>query len=425
LVVIYGTGSSGRAAAALLKNEEIIFYDDNDKSNSVSIEEAKQKALQAGILILSPGIGYDNELCRFCDRNGVKIVGEFELAVKHTKAKIVAITGTNGKTTVCRLIGAGLKEAGMSHQLAGNIGVPFSAVCENMTENEIAVLEVSSFQLEKFYDFSPHVSAITNVTPDHLDRHKSMEQYIRAKHNIYAAQTKEQFTVLNYSDDLIRRYYTDGTAKKLLFDWDRRFDCTYLDGKLILKGKPISLKNLSFATKGNIENMMAAALVLDCLGVNTEQIENAFASFKRDRHRAEYVGSAAGVDFINDSKATNIYAALDSANSYNNVFLIMGGSDKGYGFEEFFIKSKPKYVCAVGDTAERIISDAKNTGYLTIEKAETLEQAVQKCYQKALVEGGTVLLAPACASFDRYKNYAQRGDEFVRIVKEITDKKKL
>lgn len=425
-ILIYGMGKSGKAAAKLFEGGNVYFYDDyiGDKG-ALSKSQAEEIAGKIDLMVVSPGISPDSALYRFYREKGVPIKGELEVAVAKSKAKIAAVTGTNGKTTVCQLIDKGLGQSGMSRVLAGNVGVPFSEYCAALAKDDIAVLEVSSFQLENFYGFSPFVSAVTNLTPDHLDRHKTMERYISAKRNIYRFQGEGQYTVFNGDDQNIRRYCKDVWSRVVYFGANRNFDCFAEDDKIYCGKNTIDISGVAQKTRGFVSNLMCAAAVLTVLGVKEENIGKAFAEFKRDRHRVEYVGSIAGVSFYDDSKATNIEAAADSVNFFPDACVIMGGSDKGYGFGEFFRTANPKYICAFGETKHMILSAAQSSGFYNIDTADDLEAATLNCYRQALVKGGTVILAPACASFDMFLNYAQRGERFIEIVKEIISKKRL
>lgn len=424
-ILVYGLGQSGKAVGRLFEGENVLYYDDFVSGEGVlTLGEAKEFAAKTDLMVVSPAVPSNSPLCVFYREKGVPVVGEFELAVRRTRAKIAAVTGTNGKTSVCQLISQGLNFGGIEHVLAGNIGVPFSEHCDKLTENGLAVLEASSFQLETFHGFRPFVAAVTNITPDHLDRHKSMEGYIKAKQNICLWQNRNQFAVLNGDDPVTRRYIKSG-GRPLYFGGERGFFCFAEGDKIFCDGSEIDISAITGKTKGFVSNMLCAASVLTVLGVGAKQIEEAFGLFRRDRHRVEHVGTIAGVDFFDDSKATNVAAACDSVNSFQNVCVILGGSDKGYDFGEFFEKAKPKYACAFGQTKDKIFAAAQRNGFYNIDVADDLMSATMNCYRQALVEGGVVLLAPACASFDMFRDYKERGDKFVEIVKDIVSKKRL
>ncbi|HPG91861.1 MAG TPA: UDP-N-acetylmuramoyl-L-alanine--D-glutamate ligase [Clostridia bacterium] len=424
-ILIYGKGKSGKAVAKLFDGCSVYFYDDKCiTKNDLTLRDAQNLVAEMDLMIISPGISFDSPLCSFYEENGVPIKSELEIAVSFFGGKIAAVTGTNGKTTVCRMLYEILCESGIKAVLAGNVGTPFSQICQNADKNTVAVIEASSFQLERFYGFQPFLSAVTNVSPDHLDRHKNMEGYIKAKQNVCKYQTAFQHTVLNFGDKIIRDNFVSFAAQKHYFGFSNTLDC-YID-----KGDIVCWKNRIELNKNNNlphiqENMMCAALSASILGANQKAIENSLNNYIPAKHRIEFVAKEAGVSFFDDSKATNVFSAIASVNSFSDAFVIMGGSDKGYDFEEFFEKCSPKYICAFGATKKKIYDAAMRCGFYNIDLADDLKQATENCYRQALIDGGTVLLAPACASFDMYNDYKQRGEAFVEIVKNIVKKKLL
>lgn len=425
-ILIYGKGKSGKAVAKLFDDYSVYFYDDNfaDK-NDLTYIDAQNLVAEMDLMVISPGISFDCPLCRIYEENGVPIKGELEVAASLFKGKIAAVTGTNGKTTVCQMLYEILNNSNIKSLLAGNVGTPFSEVCRTGDSDTIAVIEASSFQLERFYGFSPYISAVTNLTPDHLNRHKTMSEYIKAKRNICKYQTALQHTVLNYEDKTVRKNFSDGVSQKHFFGFHDSCECRIENGLIICQDKKIPFTQKHKEFRHIKENLMCAALMASVLGSDAAAIENGLNSFAPDKHRIEFVGSVAGVNFFDDSKATNVYSAIASVNSFSDVFVIMGGSDKGYDFEDFFTHCSPKYICAFGQTKQKIYDAALSCGFYNIDIAEDLKQATENCYRQALLGGGAVLLAPACASFDMFSDYKQRGEAFVEIVKNIVSKKLL
>jgi UDP-N-acetylmuramoylalanine--D-glutamate ligase len=354
---------------------------------------------------------------------GETVIGEIELAAQFLPGPIVAITGSNGKTTTTTLTGEILAAGGLSTLVGGNIGTPAISLADRATRETAIVLEVSSFQLETIQTFHPKVAVVLNVTPDHLDRHRTFEAYVDAKARIFENQRGDDFAVLNEDDPTCvamaartkAQVFWFGRQKEVkLGAWVREGNILFRDGRgqrQILSVSEIPLKGAH-----NLENVLAAVCAGALMGCAPEKIRQAVRDFKAVEHRLEFVATIRGVDYYNDSKATNVDATIKALESFPaNIHLILGGKDKGsdYSVLNELLRQRVKRVYTIGAAAGKIESQIKGA---EIVHAETLENAVRKA--NALAEpGDVVLLAPACASFDQFKNYEQRGQVFKEIVR--------
>ena len=374
------------------------------------------------MIILSPGVNARTDRFNRFRERGIKIVSEMEFASQFIRSKIVAITGTNGKSTTVSLIHHILIKNGIKSVLAGNIGKPLISEVFSLSEESIVVLEVSSFQLEEIEYFRPHIAVLLNITPDHLDRYPTFDDYFFSKLEIFRNQKNGDFMVLNYDDELVKRRMDKfHIARKSWFstrsnDIDRG---AFLDGETVhlrLKdcvGK-VSLKKNPIRGIHNLENILASIITTGLLGVGVADIERYIEDFKGLPHRMEFVGKLGNVEFVNDSKATNVDATLKSIKSFNsNQVLILGGKDKGSDFKilETSIRERVKKVILVGEAANTISEQLINIKD-KFDFARDFKEAVEKGYNYLKKDGGVVLLAPGCASFDMFENFEQRGDTF-------------
>lgn len=377
------------------------------------------------LIVVSPGIPYDLPFLNKARAMGINVWGEIELASRICQAPVIAITGTNGKTTTTALIGEILKKHNPKTEVVGNIGMPFCAKAEQAAPDGLIVAEISSFQLETTKTFHPRVSAVLNITPDHLNRHKTMEIYIRTKEKIFMNQTAEDFVILNYDDGYCRQMADKTAAKPLFFS-----RAAQLAEGIFLYGGDICIRwqgidavcvnksELLIFGDHNIENVMAAIGAALCAGVPTETIRAVLRAFKGVEHRIEYVRTLDGIDFYNDSKATNVDAAIKAIEAIEKpIVLIGGGRDKTGDFSDWvqLFKNKVKCVIAIGESADLIIETCKTYQFTAVYKANTMKDAVETAYTKA-ADGDCVLLSPACASFDMFDNYEQRGEIFKACV---------
>ncbi len=438
-VLVFGSGISGIGACKLLcaVGENVILYDGNTALNP---EELKQqigaeveiilgdlheeviKTLE--LVVMSPGVPTDLPVVNRMRQMGIPIWGEMELAYTYAKGDVLAITGTNGKTTTTALLGEIMRNHRESVYVVGNIGNPYTTVALDMTENSVAVAEVSSFQLETIHAFRPRVSAILNVTPDHLNRHHTMEAYIEAKETIAKNQTGEDTCVLNYEDEVTRKFGERLDLRVLYFSSQRKLERgIYLeDGNIIYKDDTEVLlchvNELQLLGTHNYENVMAAAAMAIAYGVPFETVRATVKAFAGVAHRIEFVCEKNGVTYYNDSKGTNPDAAIKGIQAMNRrTLLIGGGYDKDSEYEEWIDAFDGKVKCLVllGQTKEKIAKAAQGRGFVDIILVDTLEEAVTTC-AKLAEPGEAVLLSPACASWGMFKNYEERGDMFKEFV---------
>lgn len=444
-VLVFGSGKSGIGAAELLGQVGAcpVLYDGNpdlDKEavlhKTASIKETDiyagglpeevQKSLD--LAVLSPGVPTDLPLVKSFYEQGLPVWGEVELAFRTGKGRVLAITGTNGKTTTTALLGKIMEDAEDSVFVVGNIGTPYTSKALEMTEDSVTVAEISSFQLETIEKFAPCVSAILNITEDHLNRHHTMEEYIRVKELIVKNQKPEDVCVLNYEDPVLREFGKNIVPQTVYFSSERRLEKGIFleDGQIILKteDQEISLvktDDLKLLGKHNFENVMAAAAMAYYAGVSVESIRKSICEFTAVEHRIEYVTEKNGVVYYNDSKGTNPDAAIKGIQAMNRpTWLIGGGYDKGSSYDEWLnsFDGKVRSLVLIGQTKEKIREAAERLGVCSCILCEDLQEAVKICVEKAQ-PGEAVLLSPACASWGQFDNYEQRGDCFKEYVKNL------
>lgn len=443
-VLVFGTGISGVAAANLLENAgaEVVLFDGNEKLDKAHVlenfTESKTPELYVGVLpeevekeldlvVLSPGVPVDLPLVLRLKEAGLPIWGEIELAYRCKKGDVLAITGTNGKTTTTALLGEIMKTAYPHVHVVGNIGIPYTGVVTEDTDDTVTVAEISSFQLETIDAFCPCVSAILNITPDHLNRHHTMEEYIRVKELITGNQTKDQVCVLNYEDEVLRTFGESGQVKaKVVYFSSLR----ELPQGIFLRGKEVVLRagekefvitttdRLKILGRHNHENTMAAAAMAYYAGVPVENIKKSVENFVAVEHRIEYVTEKNGVVYYNDSKGTNPDAAIKGIQAMDRPTLLIGGGyDKQSSYDEWIeaFDGKVRFLVLIGQTREKIEETAHKCGFMNTILADNLEEAVKICAEKAN-KGDAVLLSPACASWGQFDNYEQRGRMFKEYV---------
>ncbi|AOY77430.1 UDP-N-acetylmuramoyl-L-alanine--D-glutamate ligase [Clostridium formicaceticum] len=377
------------------------------------------------LAVVSPGVPLDIPFIKKLKETDIEIIGEIELAYRLNKAPIVAITGTNGKTTTTALTGEIFRRAKKNTFVVGNIGVAAISKALETTEKDVMVMEVSSFQLESVKEFRPKVAAILNLTPDHLNRHKTMENYQSAKFNLFKNQGPNDYAVINYDDSICRKASEGLSSKKLYFSRkvqlsegvfveNNHIVISYDDRKEVV----INIEDIKIPGLHNLENALAATAMAFLMGVEIEVIRTALMHFKGVVHRIEYVDTIKGVHFINDSKATNTDAAIKAIEAVNPpIILLAGGLDKASEFEDFIqaFNQKVKHVFAYGETAEKIYATAEKLAFHHVTIVKDLEEAASDAYAIAKEED-TILLSPACASWDMYRNFEERGDHFKKIV---------
>ncbi len=446
-VLVFGSGISGVAASRLLLGggASVVLYDGN-----ASLDEAKirgeildglsghtveivlgefPKELLDGLdlTVMSPGVPTDLPVVEKMREREIPIWGEIELAYVFGKGDVLAITGTNGKTTTTALLGEIMKDAGKSTYVVGNIGNPYTDIAAQTAEDSVIVAEMSSFQLETVHTFAPKVSAILNITPDHLNRHHTMEAYIEAKENIAKNQGPQDVCVLNYEDEVLRAFGEKIHTRVLYFSSQRKLNKgVYLeDGKIMLNldGEVClcHVDELHLLGVHNYENVMAAAAMAASYGIAIESIRRTVKAFQGVEHRIEFVAEKNGVAYYNDSKGTNPDAAIRGIRAMKRpTVLIGGGYDKESSYEEWIdaFDGKVKKLVLIGATREKIADAARKQGFTDIEFADTFEEAFQICADTA-VPGDAVLLSPACASWGMFKNYEERGDKFKELVNQL------
>ncbi len=445
-VLVVGTGKSGIAATQLLlrTGKMPVLFDSNaelDKDEilgklSLSGDEKKQVEIVLGDLteeekkalsgvVLSPGVPTDTEFVNDLRNRGLLISGEIELAFEQEKGAVLAITGTNGKTTTTTLLGEIMKATGKKTFVVGNIGNPYTLEAEKTDADSVTVAEISSFQLETIHTFRPRVSAILNITPDHLNRHHTMENYVKAKQDITKNQTKEDYCVLNAEDPYTDAFLEQCPATVILFSSQRELadgyfyadECIYkaVQGK---KQKLMNIHEMRLLGMHNVENVMAAIAMADAYGADMEVILGVVRDFKAVEHRIEYVKTVRGVDYYNDSKGTNPDAAIKGIGAMvKPTYLIGGGYDKQSEYDEWIesFGGKVRKLVLLGQTREKIADCAKKHGFTDYIFVDDLQQAVDYCAEHAK-EGEAVLLSPACASWGMFPNYEVRGKMFKDMV---------
>ena len=440
-VLVFGSGISGIGASKLLEQvgKTVILYDGNTSLKPEDMKKQLGKDTKVEIIlgalseevinslemvVMSPGVPTDLPVVNKMRDMGIPIWGEVELAYTYGKGDVLAITGTNGKTTTTALLGEIMKNYKESVYVVGNIGNPYTTESLKMNEDSVAVAEVSSFQLETIHAFRPRVSAILNITPDHLNRHHTMEAYIQAKEDIAKNQTEEDTCVLNYEDEVTRTFGENLNCNVLYFSSQRKLEKgIYLEeGNIIYKdGEPIivcHVEELKLLGTHNYENVMAAAAMAAAYGVPIDVIRKTVKEFAGVAHRIEFVCEKNGVAYYNDSKGTNPDAAIKGIQAMNRpTVLIGGGYDKDSEYEEWIenFDGKVKYFVLLGQTKEKIAQAARKLGFENIVMTESLEEAVETC-AKLAEPGDAVLLSPACASWGMFKNYEERGDKFKDLV---------
>ncbi len=442
--LVAGLGASGMAAAGLLfdAGEEMILYDGNEKLREEKLRQSLPKGCTAPLVlgelpdeviaavdlcVISPGIPLDAPFVGRLMEAGVPIWSEIELAYRYGAGRIAAITGTNGKTTTTALVGEILRRQYDQVQVVGNIGVPYTSKALSLTPESVTAVEVSSFQLETIDLFHPNVSAILNITPDHLNRHGSMEEYVRIKESIAKNQTDRDCCVLNYDDERLRLFGETACPAKVFFFSSHEAvpGGLYMEGDAIVSEldgeKEIVCRtgDLQILGRHNYENVMAAVGISRALGVPMEKIREACSRFHAVEHRIEFVREVDGVAYYNDSKGTNPDAAIQAVQAMTRpTILIGGGYDKGGSFSDWIaaFPGRVKLLILLGQTAERIGKEAKAMGFDQLVYAEDMEEAVAVAADRAK-PGDAVLLSPACASWGMFKNYEERGRIFKELVR--------
>ncbi|MBO6148827.1 MAG: UDP-N-acetylmuramoyl-L-alanine--D-glutamate ligase [Lachnospiraceae bacterium] len=466
-VAVIGAGKSGISSASLLLklHERVILYDGNPKADRERIlnnfEAGSELELFIGdfpierdiyTAVISPGVPVDSPLVQKIKDKGIAVIGEMELAYRNSKGMLLAVTGTNGKTTTTTLLGEIMKKhaasSGQKVYVVGNIGNPFSDIALDTDDNSILVSEVSSFQLETMDEFHPRAAAVLNVTPDHLDRHHSMENYVAAKRDIGKRLREGDSFVLNYDDEYTRSFaegsradivyfsqeavYGDSSAGKLVWLKDGAVidksgqKTGVMDGRnrgsIFYGNKEIlPLSGIRILGRHNVYNVMAAAAMAISVGVPIHTVAESIREFKGVEHRLEFVRTVDGVDYYNDSKGTNPDASIKAVEAMvKKTLLIGGGYDKKIPYDDWILsfKDRVRMLFVFGETAGEIEECCKSHGFHSFKRVSGLKEAVEECHKEAL-PGEAVLLSPASASWDMFKNYEERGELFKEYVRAL------
>ncbi len=444
-ILVAGSGKSGIAASRMIlkTGDEVVLYDSNDALKKdellsqfgetdkifVILGELKKEDLKdISICVISPGIPLDAPFVSVLKEADIPVWSEIQLAYHHAKGKLAAITGTNGKTTTTALTGEIMKAFYEHVYVVGNIGIPYTQEALKTTDDSVTVAEVSSFQLETIIDFRPDVSAILNITPDHLNRHKTMECYIKVKESITVNQTEKDCCVLNYDDLVLREFGESMKPRAIYFSSRNSLDEGYcIDGDVIIRNhrgnreEIVNINELNLLGRHNHENVMAAIAIASELNVPMEVIKKAVCEFQAVEHRIEFVAEKAGVKYYNDSKGTNPDAAIQAVKAMPGpTILIAGGYDKNSEYDEWIesFDGKVKHMVLLGQTREKIAECAAKHGFTNVMYAEDMQEAVKVCASYAN-KGDYVLLSPACASWGMFRCYEERGEIFKECVRSL------
>ena len=446
-ILVIGAGKSGIAACNLLAKEdaEITLFDSDTAKSETELRSRLSKDYRGAfcfgelpeemytttdLVIISPGVPTDLPMVERLRAAGIPIWGEVELGYRYSRGKLVAVTGTNGKTTTTALIGEIMKQAYVNVEVAGNIGTPYTEVVNETTDDGVTVAEMSSFQLESIEEFHPNVSVILNITPDHLNRHHTMEAYAQAKFNIAKNQTPGEVCVLNYEDERLRAMSETLKTKVFWFSSGRVLKRgLYLRGDKICENygmnetEVIDVHEMNIIGRHNYENAMAAIAAGIALSVPMDRIREALRTFVAVAHRIEYTATKNGVLYYNDSKGTNPDASIQAVRAMDRpTILIGGGYDKGSEYESWISEfpGKVRTLLLMGQTADKIEATARRMGFTDIERVSSMQEAVERAYALAK-PGEAVLLSPCCASWGMFKNYEERGDLFKALVRALPD----
>jgi UDP-N-acetylmuramoylalanine--D-glutamate ligase len=441
-ISIVGAARSGIGAAKLVKRlggipfvsdfspEEILKENLNQlKNENINFEFGghSDRVYESALMIVSPGVPNDSPVLINARSRGVKLVSEVEFAYHYCKGKIIAITGTNGKTTTTSLCGHVFSTCGYKTHVAGNIGLAFSEVVMDVKEGEFVSLEVSSFQLDLIEKFKPAAALILNITPDHLNRYEnSLEKYSKSKQRIYKNQDEKDFLILNKDSKVVMKYLSEHKSKSFFFSLNEEQNdgCFYFDGEVVfrLNGKEnfrCSRNDINIRGEHNLANAMSVICAAKVFNFDNDRIIKGLQTFESVEHRLELVREINGIKYINDSKATNVDSVWYALKSFDEpILLILGGQDKGNDYDQLkdLIIHKVKKIYAIGSSAEKVFDFFHNDVKVEIEKS--LEDAVKSSSREAK-KGDVVLLSPACASFDMFNNYEHRGKVFKEAVAKL------
>jgi len=441
-ITVVGAGRSGIGAAKLIKKlGGIPFLSDSKKEENLMESKAvldkeniqyelglhSSRAYECSLMVVSPGVPFDSEILKSSEEKGIIRISEIELAYHYCKGKIIAITGTNGKTTTTSLCGQVFNTCGYKTHIAGNIGLAFSEIALDVKEGEFVSLEVSSFQLDLINKFKPAVAIILNITPDHLNRYENnIGKYAASKQRVYENQVENDHLILNKDSETVIKYLKDYKSRPFFFSLKEKQDngCYYNNGEVIFSkdGRETfrcKREDINIRGEHNLSNAMSVITTAKIFNLKNEGIIKALKTFESVEHRLELVRLIEGVKFINDSKATNVDSVWYALKSFDEpIYLILGGQDKGNDYNQIkeLVMDKVKKIYAIGSSAEKIFDFFHKDVKVEIEKS--LEDAVNSSAKEAR-DGDVVLLSPACASFDMFSNYEHRGKVFKEAVNKL------
>lgn len=444
-VLVIGAGRSGVAAARFVAARGAVTALNDRKAIEEWTDEARAlKAEGVGLLpgeppmwlldqiqlvVLSPGVPSKSIPVRYCERAGAEVIGEVELAARFLKGRLVAITGTNGKTTTTTLVGELLRGAGLATQVGGNIGTPLVSLVESSRDDGWTVVEVSSYQLETIREFRPAVAVVLNLMPDHMDRYESLTDYAAAKHNVFRNQTNGDVAVLNADDETVASWGQGLRAHVVYFSVRRELEeGLFLRGRELISrsrgAERVLLTRDEIKLRGlhNVENVLAALAAGLACGADPDSMRETVGKFESVEHRLEFVAEIGGVEFYNDSKATNVDSAVKAFESFADIdgwiILILGGRGKNAPYAPLapLAAAKARALVVIGEDADRIESELKD--FAPVVRATDMRDAVRLA-QDAARPGDVVLLAPACASFDMFESYEHRGRVFKEAVRSL------
>ena len=439
-VLVVGLGASGKAAArfAAVRGAQVTATDRRPLSELSEAAEEMGKLnvrlelgghpqklfLEQDLIVPSPGVPWNLPELEAARRTGVVVAGELEIASSALKGPVIGVTGTNGKTTTTSLIGHIIETAGLPVATGGNLGTPVLEMVDASSDEHWNVLELSSFQLEATATFPVHIAVVLNVTPDHLDRHGDLEAYAKAKGKIFQAQTARDHAVLHFDDPVCRAFalQTPGTVNWFSRTGPNEPGAWVENGWVLLNGQPVTALPLPMPGHHNLENALAAVTASSLAGIGLEAMAKGLQTFRTAEHRLECVAEISGVAYYNDSKATNVDAAIKAVETFDRgLWVILGGSEKGFSYKALRrpLRDRARGVLLIGESASRI--ERELNGAVPLIHAGTLLEAMQYAHRHA-ESGDTVLLSPACASFDQFKNYGDRGRRFKEIVRELREK---
>lgn len=433
-VLVYGLGESGKGAmklAAELGNEVACYADDLSMEVPIGVEDRRNVSnleelfIDIDLLIISPSVESNAQPLQFAKSLNITIKSEIQYASDNCKAGIIAITGTNGKTTTTRLIEKLFNYAGISAYALGNIGVSYASKAKLLTESDVAVLEMSSFQLEQLDNFKPKFAILLNITPDHLERHKNMANYINAKKRIFKWQDSGDYAILNYDDEEARSITSEISSNTYYFSRKSIVKGAYLCGNFIYfkdgdtTEAVCPINDIKLAGDHNLENVLACVTLAKILNYPNNVIESVITNFMAPRHRIEYIGNINGKNYYNDSKSTNDASTLVACKAMvGKTTLIMGGYDKGLSYKEFFenLPLKIASLICYGANRNRLIQEAIGLTSLTVIEAVDLSAAVETASK---IQAKNVLFSPGTSSYDSFKDYKDRGDTYIKLVRKL------